>query len=67
MEVYIVLPAVPGLVLVGEPGVEWDRLLQVHGSVKGGHFALLQNTINSARRGWRDVLARIAKPDSRSH
>ena len=29
MEVDIVLPAVPRLVLVGEPGVEGDRLLQV--------------------------------------
>ena len=28
VEVNIVLPAVPGLVLVGEPGVEGDGLLQ---------------------------------------
>ena len=29
MEVDIILPAVSGLVLVREPGVEWDGLLQI--------------------------------------
>ena len=46
MEVDIVLPAVPGLVLVGEPGVEGDGLLA--GLInKGGVRHRYKNARNS--------------------